>query len=113
MIIDKYYPEIHHLNEDPTMAIIVISLNEKLIRTEGLFAPRYFTGVVDVLVNFDDNNLVSIAKYTLDDCSEFYEHDYITDFAYNGMYPTVEDKIKLQEYIQQKVEEVVYGKRSV
>lgn len=109
-MIDQYHMIVNNLPpENPNVAVIVISLNEKLIRTEGLYAPRFFTGIVDVVVKFDDDYRPRVINYTMDGGGEFYEHNYVTDFVYSNMDPSDDDMKKLEIYIEQKIDEVVYG----
>lgn len=107
-VLNEYYATIDNLPENPNMAIICISLNEKLITTNGNWAPRFFTGFVDVTVKFDDDYIPSVIKYTLED-GEFYEHDYTTDYVYNNVSPTDDDMKILEKHIQEKIHTVVYG----
>lgn len=106
--LNEYYSVIDNLPENPNMAIICISLNEKLITNNGNWAPRFFTGFVDVTVKFDEDYVPEVVNYKLED-GEFYEHDYVTDYVYHDVSPNDDDMKTLEKYIQDKIEEVVYG----
>lgn len=106
MYVDKYYPIVNDL-EGTNMARIVVSINQKLIRNEGLYAPRYYSGIVDALVKFNDGDF-TVLSFDHND-GQFYEYDWLTEFTYEGAIPVSEDIAKLSEYVNSKVREVVYG----
>jgi hypothetical protein len=108
--LNEYYSVIDNLPENPNMAVICISLNEKLIRKDGIYAPRFFTGFADVTVKFDEDYVPEVINYKLED-GEFYEHDYVTDYVYPNLDASDEDMKTLERYIAEKIDEVVYGKR--
>lgn len=102
MYINEYHATINNLPENPNMATLIVSLNEVIIRKEGIYAPRFFTGIVEVLVKFDSDYYPNILKVDSSD-GEYYEHDYVTDFVYQNMDPSAEDVAVFNEALRNKV----------
>jgi hypothetical protein len=101
--LNEYYATINNLPEDPNMAKIVVSLNEILIRKDGIYAPRFFTGIAEVLVKFDEDYYPEILKFDCDDGGEYYEHDYVTDFVYQDISPSDEDVKVFEKALEDKI----------
>lgn len=94
--------------EDDSMTRIVVTLTSQLITTNGIYAPRFFSGTIIALVNLKGRpySLVSI-DYS---AGEFYEHDYTSDFIYDGVAPRGEDIANLKNAVKLKLKQAVYGR---
>lgn len=111
MYINEYYETVNKLESEngSNVAKIIVSLNEQLIRKQGTWAPRYFTGIADIVVKFDEDYQYSILSIVYDDLGEFYEHDHVTDFVYSNLDASNDDMKKLERYVEAKLNEVIYG----
>jgi predicted ATP-grasp superfamily ATP-dependent carboligase len=108
--IDSYHPALHNLEQgnNYVVAKIIVSMQNILLTEQGAWAPRHYSGIVEVRVKFDDEGSYSILEIDNSD-GEFYEYDYLADFKFEGIIPSKADVKVLNSAVEFKVERVIYG----